>query len=65
MYQEWQTFFNEFMDALHLHNEWKNEHYMAEVPSPYTLGHPEYTEISSDIPEEDYVLDIALQDQYD
>ena len=64
MYQEWQTFFNEFMDALHLHNEWKNEHFVTDVLSPYTHNYPEYTELD-DIPEEDLVLDIGMQDQYD
>lgn len=63
MYQEWQNFFNKFMDALLLHNEWKNEHYVTDIPSPYTHNHPEYTEMN-DIPE-DLVMDIAMQDQYD
>ena len=63
MYQEWQIFFNEFIDALSLHSERKNEHYVADAPSPYMHNHAEYIEVN-DIPE-DLVLDIAMQDQFD
>lgn len=58
MFEEWCGFFKEFINALPLPTERKNEHHLNDVRTPlYTLSHSGFQEMNSDILEEELVLD--------